>query len=241
MRHWRITAWVKRSLSRWMNYRCAFVYAAELLARVSTSSGSGAAAGSGVLPPLHVGSQSPKLGCQACEPETSGVLGAREHWLSRSGRAGRRRHRVVLDRAARRVRQASQADVTMGQAKRPSRHGAWARWKRLVARKTLAPGWSPGQALTLFHRKRGKTAASWRDCRLSPDVMPLCATTGRGRLETGHYAGCGGEFAGALSRRRIQVAVVVAASRMASWWVLEASGGSWKAWSASGMTWRVWR
>ena len=65
----------------------------------------------------------------------------------------------------------------------------------------------------------------------------VCWLRGRGRLETGHYAECGGEFPIGLSWWWIQVAVVVVAWRMGSCWVWGAVGGSWKAWSALGITW----
>ena len=54
-----------------------------------------------------------------------------------------------------------------------------------------------------------------------------------------HPNDVGGGLSGACNCWRIQVAVVVAASVMASCWVRLDWGGGLKEWSAPGMTWRV--
>ena len=107
------TVQARLGLSPWKTYRCAFVYAAQLLGCVSAPSGPCAAASARILPPVCVGSQPPKLGFQTCESETSSVLSAGERRLSRSRRIGSRRHGLVLDRSAPRIRQASQANVAL--------------------------------------------------------------------------------------------------------------------------------
>ena len=113
MRPCRSTMRGGRSRSRQKIYRCAFVRPKELLGGISTPSRPSAPAGSGVLPLLCVGSASSKPGVQARESEVSGVLGTRKHRLSRSRRNGPRRHRLVLDRRAPRVRQTSCAKVAV--------------------------------------------------------------------------------------------------------------------------------
>lgn len=111
MRLWRRTRQDKLDLSIWKNFRRAFVYTKELLGCLSTPACARATTGAGFLWLLRVGSQSPQPGLQAGESAASGVLGTSEHRLSCAWCPARGGYRMVLDRSAPRIRQASQESV----------------------------------------------------------------------------------------------------------------------------------